>query len=80
MPNHIHMILMITNAVSCGRLLIAPTGVSTIIQQMKRVVSKQIGLSIWQKSYHDHIIRDEQAYQEILRYIDENPAKWSEDE
>ncbi len=69
MPNHIHMI---------GRLIIAPT-VSAIVQQMKRYVSKQIGFSLWQKSFHDHIIRDEDEYKKIWRYIDENPARWAED-
>ena len=42
MPNHIHMILGLTH----GRLIIAPTNVSTIVQQLKRCVSKQIGYSI----------------------------------
>ena len=30
-----------------------------MIAQMKRVVSKAAGRPIWQKSYHDHIIRGE---------------------
>jgi len=34
---------------------------------------------MWQKSYHDHIIRDEDEYRRIWQYIDENPAKWTED-
>jgi len=76
MPNHIHLILVITR----GRLVIAPTNVSVIIQQLKRYISKQIGYSIWQKSYYDHIIRDEADYMAIWRYIDDNPAKWQEDE
>ena len=37
-------------------------------------------MSIWQSSYHDHIIRDRRDYDDIWRYIDENPAKWNEDE
>ena len=75
MPNHIHMILVITN----GRLIIAPTNVSVIIQQFKRQVTKQIGFSFWQRTFHDHIIRDEKEYQKIWKYIDENPIKWQED-
>ena len=35
---------------------------------------------VWQKSYHDHIIRNEQEYQEIWEYIDTNPLKWQDDE
>ena len=35
---------------------------------------------VWQKSYHDHIIRNEQEYQEIWEYVDTNPLKWQDDE
>ena len=76
MPNHIHMIMSIVN--DPGRALRAPT-VSTVINQMKGYVTKQIGYSIWQKLFHDHIIRDEAEYQRIWQYIDENPTKWDQD-
>ena len=76
MPNHIHIILIISNN---GRALRAPT-ISTIINQMKGYVTKQIGRPIWQKLFHDHVIRDEKDYQTKWRYIDENPAKWADDE
>ena len=49
MPNHIHLIMTFDN----GRLIIAPTSVSVVIQELKRHISKQIGFSIWQKSFHD---------------------------
>ena len=83
MPNHVHMLLLINNDYNKGnngRLLIAPTSVSTAVKEMKRHVSKQLGFSLWQKSFHDEIIRNEEAYQNIRRYIDENPSKWAEDE
>ncbi len=79
MPNHLHMILFVNTDKEHGRLRIAPTGISVTIQQMKRRVSKQIGFSIWQKSFHDHIIRDEDEYKKTWQYIDENPARWAED-
>lgn len=78
MPNHIHMILMIQNENANGRLIIAPT-ISTVIQQLKRNISQKIGFSIWQKSFHDHIIRNEKEYLKIWQYIDENPLKWEDD-
>ena len=31
---------------------------------------------LWQRNYHDQIIRDERAYHNISNYIRENPAKW----
>ena len=80
MPNHIHMILVVDSFDNDGRLIIAPTSnISTIIQQFKRHVTKQIGFSLWQQSFHDHIIRNEADYQSIWQYIDENPQKWEED-
>ena len=30
---------------------------------------------IWQRSFYDHVIRNEQDYLETLKYIDENPVK-----
>ncbi len=34
---------------------------------------------LWQRNYHEHIIRDERSYQNISNYIMNNPAKWKED-
>jgi REP element-mobilizing transposase RayT len=33
----------------------------------------------WQRNYHEHIIRNEQSYQTISKYIIHNPEKWAED-
>lgn len=74
MPNHIHLLLRINN--DNGRIVSAPT----VVAGMKRYVSKQLGKSIWQKGFYDHIIRDEYDYQIKYQYIDENPEKWIDDE
>lgn len=34
---------------------------------------------IWQRTYWEHIIRDERAYNNISAYILNNPKKWQED-
>ncbi|SHK80569.1 REP element-mobilizing transposase RayT [Desulforamulus aeronauticus DSM 10349] len=79
MPNHVHMLIVLKNDdLENGRPKVAPT-ISRIIQQFKGSISKQIGSSIWQKLFHDHIIRNEQDYLEIWQYIDTNPIKWEED-
>ena len=31
---------------------------------------------LWQKSYYDHVIRNQQDYNEIWEYIENNPTKW----
>lgn len=59
-------------------MISAPT-LSVVIGSMKRWVSKQIGFSIWQKSFNDRIIRNEQGYRQVWQYIDTNPVKWKED-
>ena len=74
MPNHIHMLVSI-QADECGRPQVAPT-ISRIVQQFKGAVSKQIGFSVWQKGYIDHIIRAQADYDETWIYIEENPIKW----
>lgn len=34
---------------------------------------------LWQRNYHEHIIRNEQSYHTISEYIINNPAKWAND-
>jgi REP element-mobilizing transposase RayT len=34
---------------------------------------------LWQRNYYEHIIRNEQSYQNISNYIINNPAKWGAD-
>lgn len=80
MPNHIHLILVLGE--TGGRTMCAPTHnppVSGIIRGMKEAVTKSLGYKIWQKSYHDHVIRSHADYLRIWTYIDTNPSKWRED-
>ena len=78
MPNHLHILLQI-NTDEDGRALLAPTVVK-VVQQLKGYVTKQIGVSLWQKSFYDHVVRTEQDYRDIWEYIDGNPSKWMDDE
>ncbi len=80
MPNHIHLIVVIQNErTKDGRTQFAPT-VSRVIKQFKGKITKQVGFCIWQKSFYDHIIRDEGDYLRICEYIENNPEKWTEDQ
>ena len=76
MPNHLHLLIMLespdlkeTNRVQLKRA----------INQFKGSVSKKIGRSIWQKGYHDHIVRDDRDYERRWLYIEDNPRRWDED-
>ena len=74
MPDHVHLLLSI-NATAAGRPMVAPT-VSRVVQQFKGAVSKQIGRSIWQKSFYDHIIRNDADFLACWQYIENNPLKY----
>ena len=92
MPNHVHMIVVIdaplvgANCVrpptlDCsisGRPQVAPT-ISRIVKQWKGGITKRMGFSPWQKSFHDHIIRSQADYLRIAEYIENNPAQWEMD-
>ena len=71
MPNHIYLLLIVNkqNDISISR----------IIKQYKMCVSKIIGYSIWQKSFYEHIIRNEKEYWKIKEYIKDNIINWKKD-
>ncbi len=61
-----------------------PRSIGSIIKGFKidvTVGAKNIlpDVKIWQRNYHEHIIRSEQSYQTISEYIINNPAQWNED-
>ncbi len=37
------------------------------------------GTPVWQRNYHEHIIRDERSLNRIRQYIRDNPAQWAFD-
>ena len=85
MPNHIHMIIQIDDGFDLRRDGTAPppssrpTSLSDRVRIFKTLVTKQIGHSIFQTSFHDRIIRNEAEYQKIWRYIEEYPLRWELD-
>lgn len=83
MPNHFHLIIEIdSEKVKDQNVKIK--SVSSLIGAMKTTSSSLIrkggfGDFEWHRSFHDHIIRNENAYHRISNYIDMNPKKWFED-
>ncbi|MGC3977449.1 MAG: transposase [Paludibacteraceae bacterium] len=53
--------------------------VGAIVRGFKSMVSKRASYSVWQRNYHEHIIRNEQALHRISQYIVSNPARWQDD-
>ena len=82
MPNHIHLILLVDETASIGTSR-APSPTNAVIPHfistLKRFCHRDIGSHIFQRSYHDHVIRNEDDYLKIWQYIDNNPARWQED-
>ena len=65
----------------CGRPQAGSLG--TIVGAYKSAVTRCInqhrsvsGESVWQRNYHDHIIRNDEEWRRIRQYIRTNPARW----
>lgn len=61
--------------------------VGAIVRQFKSIVTKRINtlqnaqsLPVWQRNYHEHIIRDDAEMARIRTYIADNPSQWLENE
>ena len=81
MPNHIHLLLLVRKLPGGSSQAPNPTNatIPKFISLFKRRCNRLCGENVLQRSYHDHVIRDEADYRRIWTYIDENPAKWRED-
>ena len=87
MPNHIHILFCVEqNRDERAEQSPAPTlgdmvcALKSITTKRANLMDKTPGRKLWQRSYYDHVIRSEADYLRIWQYIDENPAKWAEDE
>ena len=88
MPNHIHLLLQIPDGTTGTS---SPTGfqtdvrpvehsvISDFVSTFKRFVHRDIGTKIFQRSYHDHVIRDENDLIGAINYIENNPYRWIEE-
>jgi len=80
MPNHIHMIVILEQSTDDpSTLCVRRSSLQQVVRNIKSYTTKWVGLSVWQHSFHDHIIRDSEAYQKIWNYINENPTTWEDD-
>ena len=76
MPNHVHMILDVQGS--------GISNINVVMGQYKMSVTKMIrqrkpDFQVWQRSFHDHVIRNQKQYEEIWVYIEGNPMKWEDD-
>ena len=76
MPNHVHAIIAIDESDT--------PPLTQIVGQYKMSVTKKLhthsGIDkVWQRSFHDHVIRNQQDYERIWLYIHGNPQEWIRD-
>lgn len=72
MPDHIHLIIKLNGSPKAA----TPT-IPNIINSYKSLVTKELGYSIWQRNYYEHIIRNEKEYLKTIEYIYNNPIRWT---
>lgn len=78
MPTHIHVIFVLladsqSKSVSLTDVVCAYKSLST------RAMNQSLGMpgrKWFQTSFYETVLKNERAYQECWRYIDENPDKW----
>jgi REP element-mobilizing transposase RayT len=68
------------------RTNVDPKSLGAFVRAYKSAVTRRINQArdtpsgkVWQRGYHDHIIRTEQAWHRIRHYIETNPARWADD-
>ena len=83
MPNHIHMLLAVDDGGGTSRTP-SPTGqevnrpvrtnekIPSFVSYLKRSTQRMCGSEIWQRGYHDHVVRDMRDLQNHWNYL----VKW----
>jgi putative transposase len=95
MPNHLHGVIVLEDAAATGDGRpqgAAPTlSLPDIVDRFKTLTTRlyidavrrhgwqPFAGRLWQRSYYDHVIRDEHALSQIRDYIVNNPIKWEMD-
>jgi putative transposase len=94
MPNHVHLIVvfadyppqadMSATAVGFTHALAGSLGV--VVGRYKTAVTTRVnnlrhsqGAKVWQRGYHERIIRNERELAATRQYIVNNPTRWAED-
>ena len=82
MPNHIHAILVLEGCAAGASP--RPTIMDAICayKSLTTRECKKVRLTgkLFQTSFYEHVIRGREDYEEIVKYIYENPMHWYYDE
>ncbi len=73
MPNHVHAIMRLDADVGIR------SPIPQIVSLYKAAVSRKAGKKLWQRSFYEHVVRNQAEYDQIWNYIENNPMKWEMD-
>ena len=88
MPNHIHILVGLSVRMQD---LAGEDHLANVVKWIKNASVRRYSLGVrqggwrryegdlWQKGYHDHIVRNESELDTIRRYIATNPESWEKD-
>jgi REP element-mobilizing transposase RayT len=90
MPNHVHGIIVLGKTGVGAGLKPAPTRrhtLSEVVRAFKTFSARRIndlrgtpGQRVWQRNYHERVVRDRDQLRRVRGYIARNPAAWDSDE
>jgi REP element-mobilizing transposase RayT len=72
MPNHVHAIVGIDRRRR-------PPPLPAVVGAFKARASRAADRALWQRGYHDRIVRDETELAALREYIETNPLRWALD-
>jgi putative transposase len=70
MPDHLHLLVEAVNEGADAASFVHDTK-----QRSAYLVRKKYGKRLWQPSYYDRILRDDEATLSVARYVLENPVR-----
>ena len=76
MPNHVHVVLETHEGMEIQRVMHSLKSYTAL--RINRLLHREGGL--WQREYHDRIIRNKAHYENAINYIIENPRYCKEGE
>ncbi|MGX2970637.1 REP-associated tyrosine transposase [Ursidibacter sp. B-7004-1] len=74
MPNHLHFIWFNQDNVLLSDLVRKLKGITA--KKYREMMNNQICESLWQRSFYEHIIRNDEDFLRIWEYIENNPLQW----
>ncbi len=91
MPDHIHGIIFLTGNNISGDRPNKPMTLGDVVHRFKSLTTAKYRHGVaklgwtpfpkkfWQRNYHEHIIRDEESWENIREYILNNPIAWEDE-